>query len=96
MYINESLGIYPRFDGDIQIIDPTWQPGLPLPEGWEEVTPTEMPVCGPSQIAEELAPEKINGVWHRKWQVRNLTEEEIETARLLQEEMIREMNVFGK
>ena len=86
MYINESLGLYPRFDGDIQLINPSWQPGMPLPEGWEEVYHTEPPQPAVGECTEQLYPEKIDGVWYIKWNIRKKTEEEIEQEIILKEE----------
>lgn len=87
MYINESLDIYPRFDGDIQLVQPGWTPDMPLPEGWEKVLTTEMPVPEIGQITEELHPEKIDGTWFQKWNIRNMTEQELENIRLTNEEI---------
>lgn len=87
IYINKELDLYPRFPGDIQLIDPTWTVDKPLPEGWELVEDTPTPVYEFGQIAEELAPEKVDGVWRRVWQVRNLTEEELDEQRLIQQQM---------
>ena len=83
LFINESLGLYPRHPGDIKLIDPNWEPGLPLPEGWEEVSMTEPPVVGVSQKWEETHPVKVDGVWHRTFTVRDLTIEEIEEAKTI-------------
>ena len=82
LFINESLGLYPRHPGDIKLIDPQWEPGLPLPEGWEEVIPVEPPVISVDEIWEETSPVRIDGIWHRQFSVRKLTEEELEAKRL--------------
>lgn len=78
LFINESLGLYPRHPGDIKLIDPNWEPGMPLPEGWEEVMMDEPPVIEPHQTWEEISPVKVDGVWHRNFLVRDLTIEEME------------------
>lgn len=83
MYINESLGLYPRFDGDIQLIQPGWTSDMPLPEGWEVVIADEPPVVESNQEWFEVAPKKIDGVWHRQFDVRELTEEELGRRRSL-------------
>lgn len=77
LFINESLGLYPRHPGDIKLIDRSWEPGKPLPEGWEEVIATQPPTVESDEIWEEIPPAKIDGVWHRQFSVRKLTEEEI-------------------
>lgn len=92
IYINEKENIYPRFPGDIQLIDPTWNIGDPLPENWELVEDTPWPDYEVGQKVEELSPERIDGVWHRKWLVRDLTEAELEEIRLTQEKLIAEIN----
>lgn len=94
IYINEKENLYPRFPGDIQLIDPNWTIDAPLPEGWELVVNVPTPDCEVGQTLEELNPEKIDGVWYRKWKIRNLTEEELEAQRLWQEEVTKEINAI--
>ena len=83
LFINESLGLYPRHPGDIKLINPNWEPGLPLPEGWEEVIPVEPPLVASDEIWEEIPPVRIDGIWHRQFSVRKLTEEEIAQRKAL-------------
>lgn len=78
LFINESLGLYPRHPGDIKLIDPEWEDGNALPEGWEEVIPTPPPQIEHHEIWEETYPVKIDNVWHRTFSVRDLTIEELE------------------
>lgn len=92
LYINESLNIYPRFPGDIQLIDPNWTVDEPLPEGWELVKDTPLPQYEIGQVIEELYPEKIDGIWYQKWTVRNMTEEELEEQRLFKEQLSKQVN----
>lgn len=86
MYINESENLYPRFPGDIQLIDPEWNVDKPLPDGWEIVIATPAPELEPHQSARELPPKKIDGVWHRQWEIVNLSEEELERMRIEREQ----------
>jgi hypothetical protein len=69
---------YPRHVGDIQILNPNWQVGDPLPAGWLEVVPTENPDVPENKVLIELAPVEINGVWTQVWSLRDLTAEELE------------------
>lgn len=87
MYINDSLKIYPRFDGDIQLIQSGWTSDKPLPDGWEKVNPTQIPEAGVGEAVEEVYPEKIDGSWYQKWSIRSKTEEEFENERIFREEI---------
>lgn len=77
LYINPQ-NEYPRHIGDIQLENPSWQLGDPLPVGWVEVVPTQSPDVPTDQALIELAPEEINGVWTQVWSLRDLTPEELE------------------
>jgi len=73
------LGEYPRHIGDVQIEQPSWNPGDQLPEGWNQVTETPMNLePGENQIVYEAAPQEVEGSWRQVWAVRNLTQAEIE------------------
>ena len=87
IYINEKENLYPRFPGDIQLIDANWTVDKPLPEGWEQVIVAPFPVTAIDEIAEELPPIKKDGVWHQVFAVRKLTEEELDNLLLFQEEL---------
>ena len=78
LFINESLGLYPRHPGDIQLIDPNWVPGLPLPEGWEVVNPIDPPQVAEGQYWVEVPPVKVDGIWHREFEVKTYTQEELD------------------
>lgn len=69
---------YPRHYGDIQIEHPSWELGDELPEGWHEVERVAPPEVTLDQIAIEEYPILVNGAYQQKWQVRNLTADEIE------------------
>jgi hypothetical protein len=83
LFINESLGLYPRHPGDIRLIDPEWEDGKPLPEGWEEVIATEPPQVAKSQYWVEVAPVKVDGVWHREFEVKTYTQEELDEMKAI-------------
>lgn len=82
IYINESLGLYPRHPGDIKLIDPDWEEGMPLPEGWEIVIANDPPeYSGLLQKCIELHPIRIDGVWHRQFEIVDRTQEEIDAKK---------------
>lgn len=68
VYINVDTMEYPRFIGDVQL-----NPNC----NWEEVLEVEQPDVLKNQVCYESAPEFINNKWTQKWNVRSLTEEEI-------------------
>lgn len=77
LFINPQ-GEYPRFYGDVQLDDPTFELGGTLPAGWIEVQEIEPPVAGIDETVEPADPIEIDGVWTQQWNVRPLTAEEIE------------------
>lgn len=74
----DPAGNYPRFYGDVQLDDPTFELGGVLPEGWKEVQETPMPTPGVDEEIVYLDPIEIDGIWTQQWDVRPLTDEEIE------------------
>lgn len=69
---------YPRHYGDIQIENPNWKKGDPLPEGWVQVAEAERPKRQTDKVIFEDFPVEVNGVMTQNWQVRDMTAEEIE------------------
>lgn len=69
---------YPRHYGDIQIENPSWVLGDPLPQGWHEVESTKPPVAGANEVVFETQPVLVDGKYKQQWSVRDLTPEEIE------------------
>lgn len=76
LYINPN-NEYPRHVGDIQIENPEWNYGDPLPSGWLEVVPSEAPIVVDGKVLVEMSPEQVDGVWSQVWALRDLTEEEL-------------------
>lgn len=68
---------YPTFYGEIQLQNPGWKFGDPLPEGWQEVVETDPPSVSENQKAYEEFPVEIDGVMTQKWAIRDMTDEEI-------------------
>lgn len=77
MYIN-SQGEFPRYIGDIRIDNPGWQRGDSLPEGWHQVIQTEPPAINKFEVLENGQPELRDGIYYQTWNVRPMTEEEID------------------
>lgn len=77
MLLIDPDGNYPRFKGDVKIAVKGWDETQPLPEGWAEVTPTDLPVAMVSEAIEELFPQKIDGKYYQAFKVRPKTEQEI-------------------
>jgi hypothetical protein len=73
----DPAGEYPRFVGDVQLDDPSFELGGVLPEGWKEVQETEIPVAGDGEVVIPADPIEIDGVWTQQWDVRPLTTDEI-------------------
>lgn len=75
LFYNTETQEYPRYQGDLQLLG--WEIGNPLPENWVEVENND-PVYNPkTQTFTESLPELIEGKYIRKYQVRDLTPEEI-------------------
>ena len=67
-FINLDTMEYPRYQGDLDL----------NPEAnWAEVNLSDAPNLLENQIAYEIEPELIDGLWYQKWSVRYLSEEEI-------------------
>lgn len=77
IYISPD-GEYPRYQGDIRIQFPDWDDSQSLPDGWVEVQDVPLPEVELGYKVEEAFPEEINGVYHRKWTVREMTAKELE------------------
>lgn len=73
---------YPRHIGDIQLLNPNWNPGQDLPEGWTSVEYTEAPETSGIAIAFEVFPKEIDGVWYQSWDTRDLTQQELDAIEL--------------
>jgi hypothetical protein len=77
-YINTLTLEYPRHIGDIQLENHSATES-DLPEKWQLVTPVERPVYDyETQVAYELPPVKIDNVWYMQWDIRELTQQELE------------------
>lgn len=64
---------YPRFQGDIKLDVPSWNPGDDLPEGWSKVEEAEVPTPTADQVVEEEFPIQKDGIWYRSYKVRAMT-----------------------
>jgi len=80
MYIDTNSNTYPLYPGDIMLVSPSWSLGDPLPSGWFSVEPTEPPSITGIQTYYEEAPALVDGVYTQTWNIRNLTQEELDAA----------------
>lgn len=87
-YIKLSTGEYPRHQGDIRLEYPDMGEEFVCPDTYELVPEVQPPETNSNQVSEELKPELIDGVWRKRFVVRDLTEQEI-AERTAMEEMIR-------
>lgn len=74
-YINPQ-GEYPKYYGDIQLANPEWNLGDPLPEGWLEVEDSPVPELGEYETAECTGYEDVDGTIRQVWTVREMTAKE--------------------
>jgi hypothetical protein len=86
-YYIDSENNYPKHQGDILAIEPDWEPGHPLPEGWQQVEPGVMPDFTDNQYVEELAPVLVKGKLTRQFQVHDYTSEELAAREAIRNEM---------
>lgn len=75
-YLNTETGEYPRHDGDIQLLNPNWVNGEPLPEPWVEVEETPAPEVSFYETYDEVAPVYEKTKWIRAWNIRAMTDYE--------------------
>lgn len=78
MYIDTNSNTYPLYPGDIMLVSPSWSMGDPLPSGWFEVQQTTPPTITSTQLYYEEAPSLADGVYTQVWNVRELTQEELD------------------
>lgn len=70
---------YPRYIGDLLIENPSFVQGDKLPDGWHEVSTTDLPELGVDETFEEVFPvADESGNFIQTFQVRPMTAEEIE------------------
>lgn len=93
MYIYKGTD-YPLFIGDIQIMHPEWSEGDPLPTDWELVTQEPVPEITDEQTVVQLPVDLVKGKWVQKWQVRDLTTEELQ-ARTVRAQAIADLQRRG-
>lgn len=73
---------YPRHIGDIQLDNPDYVEGTPLPSGWVKVELTDLPTVKQDQTWTELFPVETDGVFYQAFEVRNLTADELEARKI--------------
>ena len=83
VYYNTVTQEYPRYEGDIKLIDPTWEPGKSLPENWVGIDEEISIICDVGYMIEEKLPVLENGIWKRTFVTREETQEEKDSTNKL-------------
>ena len=92
-YIKLSTLEYPRYQGDIRLDHPEIGNDFVCPDTYTPVADTEPPSFdGSTQTIEQVSPVQVDGVWLQTWIIRDLTAEELEAKRLIQEQYDRYLN----
>jgi len=79
LFYNTITNEYPRFIGDLELLG--YRTGDPLPEGWASVQQSEYPRdIGENKKVVELAPVLIDSTWQQRFEILDMTDEEIEQA----------------
>lgn len=76
-YINLNTNKYPLHQGDIRLEVDGIEETFVCPEGYAEVQETTPPIITENQYWVEEAPQKVNGIWIKRFRVIDLTEAEI-------------------
>lgn len=77
MLFQDPEGNYPKYLGDIRTIDPEWQEGDKLPEGWQQITEAPYPTDIPDEHLVEWGElENKDGKLVIPWVIRPWTDEE--------------------
>lgn len=79
LFYNTKTKEYPRYVADLEELG--WSVGQLLPENWVEVEDNAPILDIPNQTFTELLPELVDGKYVRKYQVRDLTPEELAELR---------------
>ena len=83
VYYNTVTQEYPRYEGDIKLLDPAWEPGKSLPENWVAIDEEMSITCDVGYVIEEKLPVLEGGIWKRTFVTREETQEEIDTTNKL-------------
>lgn len=80
MLFIDPNGNYPRYMGDLLATNPGWVEGQAIPDGWIYVNEVSAPNFNASvEKLEELEPApREDGQYYQTWNVRSLTEAELE------------------
>lgn len=78
MIFIDSEGNYPRFLGDLLLSYPDWKSNQDLPDGWNAVMDVEVVESQPGKRVVEVFPEIVNGVAYRKWELQDISKQDIE------------------
>jgi hypothetical protein len=94
MYIKLSTLEFPRYEGDIRLEHPDITadqtgPSFPCPNTYASVQYVVAPSIPSTQVAEMQPPvQDESGNWKMAWAVRDLTQDEIQTAQAFNQQYI--------
>jgi len=79
-YIKIATLEYPRYQGDIRLEYPEIGTEFCCPDSYAYVHETEVPITTQGQVLAEHLPVLVDGVWRRKFYVRDATAHELATV----------------
>jgi hypothetical protein len=89
MYLINPNNEYPRHIGDLLAEHPDWTETEPLPDGWIEVLPGELPLPTYKQFVRELPiAQNENGQWVRQFELADLPADQIPDDETMAEIMV--------
>jgi hypothetical protein len=79
VYLNTLNNEYPLYIGDLNLL------GIEennIPENFFLVEDSEMPETTQNQTVVEVFPKSIDGIWKKQWEIKNLSEKDIEQLKI--------------
>jgi len=87
---------YPRYQGDIRLEHPEIGNEFVCPNTYALVVDSEPLTFDETiQTVEQSSPVQVDGIWQQTWLLRNLTAEELEARRLIEEQNNRYLTNSG-
>jgi hypothetical protein len=77
LFINTDANHFPAYLGDVQLSDPTYEPGGVLPQGWFEVEPAQPPILAENEVIENSYAEVIDNQYVQRYTIRQKSDDEM-------------------